>query len=296
MHLVHFGETVAFETAGNMQTPCYSCASEPSRSRAETHRPRGLTRGGVVTDRWFVVLRRRVLVGAAALSLLPLRSPLLLGVRPSVAQTVPPSSSSGAVPPGQGVPAPGGAPAPAVAPVPPAAPLSQGQWMPSPDGRYVWVPEGYELPPVMPYREGQPVPPGYHLEERPIRAALITGYVVTAVPYFTGLLIAATTGFPNRSAFLAVPWAGPWLTLGLRENRCEPETYSEDSTDADGCIEDAVASMVLIFDGVIQAAGGTLVLVGYLAPQTKLVRDAPAMSFTVRRMGAGYGLSAFGVF
>lgn len=208
---------------------------------------------------------------------------LLLSVTPSGAQSAPPASTPGAAPP-----SPQGSAAPAA--------VAPGQWMPSPDGRYVWVPAGYELPPVMPYREGQPVPPGYHLEERPIRAALITGYVITAVPYFTGLLIAATSGFPNRSIFLVVPWAGPWLTLGLRENRCDTETYDEDSTDADGCIEDAVAGFALVFDGLMQGAGGALVLVGYLAPQTKLVRDTPPVSFRVRRMGAGYGISAFGVF
>lgn len=168
--------------------------------------------------------------------------------------------------------------------------------MPTPDGRYVWVPAGYELPAVMPYREGQAVPPGYHLEERPIRAALITGYVVTGVPYIVGLLVATTSGFPNQSAFLLVPWAGPWLTLGLRESRCETETSEDATTEGDGCIEDVAAGFALIFDGLIQAAGGALVLVGYLAPQTKLVRDAPPVSVTVQRVGTGYGVSAFGVF
>ena len=168
--------------------------------------------------------------------------------------------------------------------------------MPSPDGRYVWMPADYQLPPVLPYREGQPVPPGYHLEERPRRAALITGYVVTAVPYFTGLLIAGSGGFPNRSILLAVPWAGPWLTLGLREERCESETYDDESTEAEDCVEDALAYVVLVFDGLIQAAGGALVLVGYLAPQTKLVRDTPPVSITVKPMGAGYGISASGAF
>lgn len=163
----------------------------------------------------------------------------------------------------------------------------------------VWMPGRYELPPVLPYREGQPIPPGYHLEERPLKGAIITGFVLTAVPYITGLLVAATTGFPNQSGFLVVPWAGPWLTLAARKNHCEPETYEEaeaSASDPENCVEDAAVGFALWMDGVVQAAGGTLLLVGYLVTRTKLVRDAPAVSFTVTPMGAGYGLSASGTF
>jgi len=170
--------------------------------------------------------------------------------------------------------------------------------MPSADGGWIWVPGKYQLPEVLPYRDGQYVPPGYHLEERPIKPAIITGWVLTAVPYITGLLVTATSGFPNRSALLVVPWAGPWLTLGLRENRCDT-TYDdeyEDPPEDTGCMEDVAVGMVLVFDGMVQAAGGTLLLIGYTVTKTKMVRDAPAVSFTLRRMGAGYGLSAFGSF
>jgi len=168
--------------------------------------------------------------------------------------------------------------------------------MPSADGGWIWVPGKYQLPEVLPYREGQFVPHGYHLEERPIRAAIITGYVLTAVPYVIGALVASTSGFPNQSGFLLVPWAGPWITLGLRKNRCETsydESYEETT---DHCVEDTAAGVALAFDGIIQAAGGTLLVVGYLVTKTKMVRDAPAVSFTLRPMGAGYGLSAFGSF
>jgi hypothetical protein len=161
--------------------------------------------------------------------------------------------------------------------------------MPAPDGSYTWVPAGYQLPPVLPYREGQPVPPGYHVEERRSRGALITGYILTGVPYVIGLIAATSSNFANSSGYLLVPWAGPWLTLGFRKNHCET------SSDPAECFEDMGVGMGLVFDGIIQGAGGVVLLAAYLAPRPKLVRDGQ-VSFRFTPVGTGYGVGASGRF
>lgn len=167
-----------------------------------------------------------------------------------------------------------------------------------PDGRTTWVPAGYELPLVLPYREGQPVPTGYHLEERPSRGALTTSYLLTGIPYGIGLIAAFSSQFANQSVYLFVPWAGPWLTLGLRDSVCQSNEEVSEATSNDTlkCATDALVVSALIVDGIIQAAGGTVLLVSYLAPQQKLVRDELGLGIRPVRMGTGYGLGAFGRF
>jgi hypothetical protein len=48
--------------------------------------------------------------------------------------------------------------------------------------------------------------------------------------------------------------------------------------------------MGLIVSGVVQAAGGTLLLVGLLNPKPALVRDDTALRVRPMTVGSGYGL------
>ena len=170
----------------------------------------------------------------------------------------------------------------------------------TPEGRYAWLPGGYELPPVLPYEEGRPVPSGYHLEEEPRRGAVVTGYVLTGVPYGVGLAAAFSSEFANGGAYLAVPWAGPWLTLGMRQSKCKQDTASTSGTESDsdalGCAGDAAIVTSLIIDGILQAVGGTLLLTGYLITSQKLVRDPVAWQILPTRVGSATGLAAVGSF
>lgn len=204
-----------------------------------------------------------------------------VAVQPTAAQSAPVAQPPVAVQPTaapQPMPPQGGFPPP-----------YSGRWMPAPDGGYVWVPGAYELPPTLPYREGQPVPPGYHVEERRSRGAIITGYILTGVPYGIGLLAAVSSNFTNSSGYLLVPWAGPWLTLGFRKNRCET------SEDPAQCAEDMGVGMGLVMDGIVQGAGGVLLLVAHLAPYQKLIRN-DQVSFRFTPVGTGYGVGASGIF
>src|SRR5690606_1057318 len=112
---------------------------------------------------------------------------------PSQVAPQPPAAVSPALRPARGQPAPAQGGSFAAAPA--ARNADSGRWMLMPAGSTTWVPAGYELPPVLPYREGQPVPAGYHLEERPSRGALTTGYLLTGIPYDIGLIAAFSGQF-----------------------------------------------------------------------------------------------------
>jgi hypothetical protein len=144
----------------------------------------------------------------------------------------------------------------------------------------------------MPYRSGDPIPPGYRVEERPRKGLVVAGWIVTAVPYGIGLMAATSGGFENKSSYLAVPWAGPWLTLGQRQY-CEPTEGASESVD---CVGDVFIVMGLIMSGVVQFAGGTLLLVGHLATKDTLVRNDQALHVGPMRVGSGYGMGVGGAF
>lgn len=186
----------------------------------------------------------------------------------------------------QQAPPAAGYPPPAAYPVAPGAyPVAY----PAPAGASHWA---YNYPPTYPYRDGMPLPPGYHLEERPRRGLVIAGWLAAGIPYALGLTFAASSDFGNESAWLAVPFLGPWLTLGKRDYGCDEDSGDEDDR---SCLEDTVVAP-LIMSGIAQTAGGTLLLIGYLATKMYAVRNDVSYVLLPSRVGSGYGLSWVGEF
>ncbi|MDQ2644813.1 MAG: hypothetical protein M3020_13440 [Myxococcota bacterium] len=186
-------------------------------------------------------------------------------------------------------------PAPPPAAYPPAAyPVAPGVYpvaypYPVPAGSASWA---YDYPPVYPYRDGMPLPPGYHLEERPRRGLVIAGWLTAGIPYALGLTVAASADFGNESGWLAVPFVGPWLTLGRRDYGCDEREEGEEDR---SCLEDTVVAP-LILSGIAQTAGGTLLLVGYLVTKNYAVRNDVSSVVLPSRVGSGYGLTWTGGF
>ena len=180
-------------------------------------------------------------------------------------------------PPGQaqpGYPPPAGQPPPGYAPPP----------------GYYQAPQP-ERPLYLPYREGQKVPPGYYVEDRGIMGLQIAGPVTLGIPYVLGLLIVSAMDYPNRSAWLIVPAAGPFITLGIREDSCKIDR------DASCQEEDATARTFLIMDGAMQAAGAAMFITGVAVRRQRLVRETVVdLHLTPMRIGSGFGLGAFGTF
>jgi hypothetical protein len=177
---------------------------------------------------------------------------------------------------------------------------AQDYWRPplSPDGQPYYPqspalpPPGYAPPAGPPYQAGEPRPVGYRLVNEPIRGLVISGYITTGIAYGLGLMAAIAANFENSSAYMVVPIAGPWLTLG-RRHRC---TLSSSEGESYRCVGDFFVVLGLITDGVMQTIGGSLLLSGYLAGRTRSVRSDLAWSVGPRRVGSGYGLAASAAF
>jgi hypothetical protein len=163
---------------------------------------------------------------------------------------------------------------------------------PPPPGYYPYPYPGYYPPPGAPppprersYREGDPVPRGYRIEERTRRGPLIAGPIVFGVPYFIGLLASSAADYKNDSGWLVVPVIGPWATLAARRG-CD--SYDSDypyDTEA----ECRSVRTLLIIDGVMQVTGAALFIWGLTSPKKVLVREDAWLPMPAR-IGSGYGL------
>lgn len=243
----------------------------------------------------------------------------LVGV-PAAAQS--PEMGSGAA--GVGVAAtahdssatPGSSPVPEVAAAPTPTPTAPAATVPAAPAPAAAAPPATEpvSPPVAaetpsspppvdyyetyPYRTGDPVPPGYRVEERGIRGLVIAGSIVFGVPYFISLAVAPNA---KRLNWLAVPIVGPYVAAE-QVRACEAGYYDASgewvSEDDDYCADEANRSLMR-FDGLLQASGVAMLTVGLLVRRHVLVRQPPPLGLTLtpQRYGrSGYGLSVSGQF
>jgi hypothetical protein len=137
-------------------------------------------------------------------------------------------------------------------------------------------------PPVLPYYEGMPVPPGYQVRTRPASGIITGGLVGFGAAYATGIVVGATQSFNNATGWLALPVAGPWLAIAERDyEQCKTSTVDQ----ARKCVKRAVGEVQFItfvaVDGVFQLATGFLTLAGFLSSRQELWREdvVPKVSF-----------------
>jgi hypothetical protein len=151
----------------------------------------------------------------------------------------------------------------------------------------------YQAPPPrrQPYHDGDPVPDGYHVEDKPRSGLVVGGWLMLLIPYGISALSAVAAKGDNETGWLYVPVAGPWFMMG-RRNYADPGCghKNNDASDGLGCVADVFVVTGLIVDGVLQAAGATMLLLAYLNPKQELVRDQRAVRVLPTRVGSGYGL------
>jgi hypothetical protein len=131
-----------------------------------------------------------------------------------------------------------------------------------------------DRPERVPYREGQPVPEGYHLEESPRWDLVAGGTTVLATLWSISSVSAVVLdredtddGDPNFDDMywpMFIPVAGPFATIK--------------TSDASG-----TGAAILALDGAVQTLGLGLLIAGFAAPKTELVSDdewtiAPSLS------------------
>jgi hypothetical protein len=178
-------------------------------------------------------------------------------------------------------PAPTPAPTPAFTPAPtPAAapsypaPVAPPVPTPSAPATAPTAASGDLRPPILPYRDGFPIPPGYEVVKRPATGLLAGGLVGLGIAYAGGVAFAGANGFKNGTGWLAAPIVGPWGAVGARDyETCRTRTVAE----AKACVRNAVKEVQVItffaVDGVGQLAGALVALAGALSTREELVRS-----------------------
>jgi hypothetical protein len=214
------------------------------------------------------------------------------------ARAADPATDIGVLPPSQPQPQPEYRyqPQPQGQPQPQYQPQPAQQAQPAP----VYPPYPPPYSPYAPrtrrYRDGDPIPPGYHVEEEPRNGLVVGGAVMFLVPYAIGGFAALAADLKNDSGWLLAPVVGPWLTLGKRTyNGCDRSSGTA-ASDSLGCVGDIFLVMGLVIDGVLQVTGATLFTLGYLVPRETLVRDGVGLHVLPTRVGTGYGLGLHSTF
>lgn len=123
-----------------------------------------------------------------------------------------------------------------------------------------------------------PVPDGYRVVDRPATALTTAGLIGLGVSYAAGVIIGASQGFENGTAFLAIPVFGPYAAVGTREYECSVSTVAA----AKRCTVGEVQIVTLIaVDGLAQTAGALIAIAGLVSGRQELVRsDLVAVGFS----------------
>jgi hypothetical protein len=123
------------------------------------------------------------------------------------------------------------------------------------------------------WRDGGPIPEGFHVEEGPFRALYIPGGAVLLGGYVAGL----ATGFivisqnGNQSGgYAAIPLVGPFLAGATYKAPCEGNGWASLCTALN---TDLYQALFYSF-GAIQAVGAVLFVTGLNVQRKRLVRNA----------------------
>ena len=150
-------------------------------------------------------------------------------------------------------------------------------------------------PAILPYRDGFPVPAGYHVEHRAAGGLIGTGLATAAVGYVAGLGVAMSHDFDGSLGWMAVPVVGAWPAVAGSNVTCT----AQDVPAAKKCLSDAynqaTTIAIVAVDGMVQATGVVLLVAGLLSGHSELVRDDVQLSARQRPEG-GFDLSVHGRF
>ncbi|MCC6902948.1 MAG: hypothetical protein IT377_28525 [Polyangiaceae bacterium] len=125
----------------------------------------------------------------------------------------------------------------------------------------------------------------------------LVGAVMVGLPYATGLGIGASESFDNGSGWLAVPVGGPWLSLSGRRDPCAAsEDKKEFDSDVGKCVAEPLIRGMLVLDGVLQASGAVLMIIGASSGGPKKPERTQVMAAPTPMGRDGYGMAVAGQF
>jgi len=173
-------------------------------------------------------------------------------------------------------------------PPPPNAVAGDGQYVAplQQQTQQTYVPQSVALsgPRVIKdWREGDPIPPGYHPAERARTGLIVGGATMFGVPYLISALSAAITADNGCCTAMWIPVVGPFIQM--------TQWHTTDASAVD------TGDFFLVLDGALQAAGVALFVYGLAVPKTVLVRNDLGMfknvtaSPVVGKNFTGLGLS-----
>lgn len=126
---------------------------------------------------------------------------------------------------------------------------------------------------------------------------LLVGALMIGLPYATGLGIGASEGFENGSGWLAAPVAGPWLALSGRRDPCaDAEEKKGFDSEVGKCVGEPLVRGMLVLDGVLQAGGTVLMLVGASSGRPQRTPPTRVMAAPSPVGRSGYGVAVAGLF
>jgi hypothetical protein len=160
------------------------------------------------------------------------------------------------------------------------------------------------LPPLLPYKKGLPVPPGYRVVQRSASGLTLGGGLTFLGAYAAALGLAASQSFENGTGYTAIPLVGPWAAIGGRTFKCNApvttNTVASLQRAINKCVgtafDEVVTVVFLTADGLVQATGAALFFVGLGSGYLELVReDLPKTAVHMLPEG-GFGLTVSGDF
>ncbi len=128
-------------------------------------------------------------------------------------------------------------------------------------------------PPLLPYRDDLPIPPGYHVETSTNSGLVIGGGVLFGIGYLTGLLVASSEDFGNGTSWLAVPIIGPWAAIGARSFTCSAATVETTKKCVNRAFDEVETITFMTVDGLVQATAVGLIIAGIASQKSELVRN-----------------------
>ncbi len=138
------------------------------------------------------------------------------------------------------------------------------------------------------WQEGDPIPPGARVVKKPKLGLIIGGAVLLGVTWISDWVIsfAACDRCSPNDALGLIPVLGPFIQLAVGLG--EPNNVAF-----------YIATPFLILDGLAQAGGLAMIIIGVLKGKSVLVYDSPdvqGMILPTVMPGGGMGLSAIGHF
>jgi hypothetical protein len=127
-------------------------------------------------------------------------------------------------------------------------------------------------------------PASYEVQDAWNAPVFATGALVFAASYGASAIVASTSDHPGADR-LYVPVAGPWLALN---------DWGDCPIENPACDENTTEKVLLVADGVFQAAGVITMVTGLLSPTTHTVYQRTAQTKEIKVRPTSNGFAVFG--